>query len=163
MLTRIAVELAQAQRASESWLVVNDRVDIALVSGARAVQLTSRSVEVGDARSLAPDLLVGASVHNVKDAIAAERAGASWLVAGSVHATATHPGEAGRGVEFVAEITWRVRVPVIAIGGVLPQHIRPLREAGAHGVAAIRGIWGETDAARAAADYLSMYDSDGDA
>ena len=49
-------------------------------------------------------------------------------------------------------------VPVIAIGGIAPEHAPLLRGAGAHGFAVIRGIWGADDAAAAAARYLSAYD-----
>jgi thiamine monophosphate synthase len=50
-------------------------------------------------------------------------------------------------------------IPLIAIGGIVPQHIAPLRKLGVRGVAAIRGIWDSDNAERAAADYLSAYDA----
>jgi thiazole tautomerase (transcriptional regulator TenI) len=159
---RVAEELAHAQRQSESSLVVNDRIDIALAAGARGVQLTSHSISVSDALTIAGGMLLGASVHTAQQAVEAARDGAHWLIAGSVYATPSHKGEKGKGEDFISEIAWCVQTPVIAIGGILPLHVRSLRTAGAHGVAAIRGIWGAADAAKAAADYLSVYDSDGD-
>ncbi len=159
---RIAEELAHTQEATESWLVVNDRVDVAMAAGARAVQLTSQSMRIEDAISIARGVSVGASVHSVEEALAASRGGASWLVAGHVYDTASHEGDEGRGEDFVADIVWRVATPVIAIGGILPKNVQSLRRVGAYGIAAIRGIWGAGDAAAAASDYLSVYDSDGD-
>ena len=44
----LAAALAAAQDTTGAWLVVNDRVDIALASGARAIQLTSRSIDAAD-------------------------------------------------------------------------------------------------------------------
>ena len=70
--------------------------------------------------------------------------------------------EAGRGEDFIADVVWHVPTPVIAIGGILPENVPSLRRAGAYGVAVIRGIWGAADAAAAASDYLSRYDTDGD-
>lgn len=154
--------LAPEQERTGCWLLINDRVDVALGVGARGLQLTSRSIAVSDARRVAPGLAIGASVHDAESAAAAERDGADWVVAGHVFTTRSHPGEPGRGEALVHAIVARVRVPLIAIGGVRPEHIPALRAAGAHGVAAIRGVWGAgdaSDAERAAIDYLSRYDA----
>ncbi|MBX6332431.1 MAG: thiamine phosphate synthase, partial [Gemmatimonadaceae bacterium] len=84
--------------------------------------------------------------------------GASWVVAGNVYPTPTHAGAPGRGAALVRTIVAAAPVPCIAIGGVKPAHVAALRAAGAHGVAAISGIWGGDDAERAAIDYLSAYE-----
>ena len=76
--------LAAAQRVTGAWLVVNDRVDVARALGARAAQLTSRSLTAADARCAAPALAIGASVHGVSDGVTAAESGADWLVAGRV-------------------------------------------------------------------------------
>src|SRR5690348_7847476 len=83
----LAEALSDEQEATGCWLVVNDRVDVALASDARAVQLTSRSMSVDDARAIAPELYIGASVHSSADARAAAAAHADWLVAGHVFET----------------------------------------------------------------------------
>ncbi|MFL5579494.1 MAG: thiamine phosphate synthase [Gemmatimonadaceae bacterium] len=161
-LHALTARLAAAQDSTGCWLVVNDRVDVALGAGARGAQLTSRSMRVAEARRVAPPerLALGASVHAAADAREAELGGADWCVAGHVFPTVSHPGEPPRGVEFVRELVASVRMPVVAIGGVLPEHVAALRAAGAHGVAVIRGIWGAANPERAAADYLSPYDAD---
>src|SRR5947207_2507300 len=51
-------------------------------------------------------------------------------------------------------------IPIVAIGGIVPQHVAPLRRLGVHGVAAIRGIWDVEHSERAVIDYLSAYDSE---
>jgi thiazole tautomerase (transcriptional regulator TenI) len=79
-----------------------------------------------------------------------------------VFETASHSSAAGRGEEIIAELAWAVAAPIIAIGGIMPGNVATLRRAGAHGVAVIRGIWGEDDAGVAATDYLSKYDAYGD-
>ncbi len=139
MFFEIAAELAQLQRDFGSWLIVNDRVDVAVAVGARGVQLTSRSLSVADARKVAGDIPVGASVHSLEDAIAAYDAGASWCVAGNVFPTATHPGSPGRRVDFISLLASAVPIPIIAIGGVKPEHVPELLDAGAYGIATIRG------------------------
>jgi thiamine-phosphate diphosphorylase len=157
-LQALAAGLEAAQAVTGAWLVVNDRLDLALACRARGAQLTSRSLRVSDARRAAPALAVGASVHSLAEARAAAEEGASWLVAGHVFATATHPGDEGRGLPFVRAIAAAVDVPIVAIGGVKPEHCAVLRQAGAYGLAVIRGIWDAANAERAASDYLSAYD-----
>jgi thiamine monophosphate synthase len=51
-------------------------------------------------------------------------------------------------------------LPIVVIGGIVPQHVAPLRRLGVRGVAAIRGIWDADDSERAVTDYLSAYDSE---
>lgn len=158
----LAELLAEAQRLSGAWVVVNDRLDVALSSGVRGVQLPERSLSVGDARRLAGrHLRIGASVHDAEGATAAVAAGADWLVAGHVYDTPSHAGHPGRGAAFVRAIAGAAGPggpPVIAIGGVTPGHVPALRRAGAAGVAAIRGIWAAQDPSAAVAEYLSAHD-----
>lgn len=135
----LAVELVVIQQETGCWLVVNDRIDIALAVGARAVQLTSRSLAVADAKRIARGIPVGASVHSIADAEAAERAGADWCIAGNVFPTPSHPERQGGHATFIRAITAAVSIPVIAIGGVTPDDVRVLLDSGAYGVATIRG------------------------
>jgi thiamine-phosphate diphosphorylase len=151
--------LEAAQAITGAWLVINDRVDLALASRARGAQLTSRSLSVADARRAAPALALGASVHSLDEARAAADQGADWVVAGHVFPTTTHPGMPERGLSFVRSLVTELNVPVIAIGGIRPAHGAELRAAGVHGVAVIRGIWDATNAEQAASDYLSAYDN----
>jgi len=156
-LHELACRLAEVQSETGAWLVVNDRADVALSSGARGVQLTSRSLLPDDARRAAPALAFGASVHSAEDASAAVAAGATWLVAGHVFETESHPAKEGRGTAFIERLASAHAVPVIAIGGVRPEHVQGLRAAGAYGVAAIRGVWHASDAGAAVIDYLSAH------
>jgi len=82
---------------------------------------------------------VGASIHSVEEAQAAESAGASWCVAGTVFETPSHEGRPPARIEFVESVAKAVAIPVIAIGGVTPEDVAALLNAGAHGIATIRG------------------------
>ena len=154
-LYELAEALVAAQSITGAWLVVNDRVDVALAVGARGAQLTSRSLLTADARQAAPALALGASVHGVAEGIEAARAGADWLVVDHAFAPAAGAGASTTRIERLAALS---SAPLVAIGGIRPRHCRALRMAGAHGVAVIRGIWDAPNAERAAADYLSCHD-----
>ena len=157
----IAVALARLQRTTGCWLVVNDRVDVAMTAGARGVQLTSRSMRVRDARDVAPSLAIGASVHTTSDADAAVAEGADWLVAGHARDAPNADGGNGHGLAFVERLAAEHSLPLIAIGGIRPEHVGALCRAGVYGVAAIRGVWDAPDAEAAAIDYLSAHDAHG--
>ncbi len=162
---RYALALALAPIADRTGcrVVINDRADLALAAGAWGTQLTSRSIRVAELRHLRPNHPVGASVHTPAEAADAADAGASWLVAGHVFETASHPGEPARGTEFiVAALAGAGAVPVVAIGGLTPERVRTVRALGVHGIAVIRGIWGASDAGAAATDYLTAYDDAAD-
>ena len=157
LLHSLATSLLDLQRESGCWLIINDRVDVALSTGARAIQLTSTSLPISDVRALLANARIGASVHSDIEATNAEQDGAEWVVAGNVYATGTHVGRAGRGATFLRGIA-AAGLPVIAIGGVMPEDIPDLASSGAYGVAMIRGIWGADNAEAAARRYLSIYD-----
>ena len=118
-------------------MVVNDRLDVALASGAGGVHLGADSISVDAARRLAPPgFAIGRSVHSVEEAIAAE--GADYLFAGTVFPSASKP-QATRwlGVDGLRAIVRTVRAPVLAIGGINGERIDAIAAAGAAGFAAI--------------------------
>jgi len=136
----LATALAGFQLETGCWLIVNDRVDVAASVGARGIQLASHSLRVSEARAVAGQMPVGISVHSVDEALGAEAEDASWCVAGTVFETPSHDGRVGSKISFVREVARAVKIPVIAIGGIRPEHVAALREAGAYGIATIRGV-----------------------
>jgi len=134
-------------------LFINDRLDIALAVDAEGVQLTPESLSPEEARRLSARWWIGRSVHNLAEAEAAQAGGADYLLAGPVFPTATHPDRAPLGLGALREIVG-LGLPVIAIGGVTARNAREVREAGAHGAAAIRALWDATEPAAAARQML---------
>jgi len=135
----LASKLVAFQAESGCWLIVNDRVDVGAAVGAKGIELASHSLRVREARAVAPDIPIGISIHSVEEAIAAEEDGATWCVAGTVFETPSHEGQKGSQIEFISDVARAVSIPIIAIGGIQPEHIEPLKAAGAYGIATIRG------------------------
>lgn len=155
-LYSLTLALLELQEQTKCWCITNDRVDIALACGVRGVQLTHKSITVPDVQMIAPALRIGASVHSPDEARDAEQAGADWCVAGHVFETSTHPELPRRENSFINDVVSAVSFPVIAIGGIRPEHVRSLVHRGAHGIAAIRGIWSDENPELAASRYLSQ-------
>lgn len=76
---------------------------------------------------------IGTSVHSVEDALSAERAGATYLMAGHIFDTDCKKGLPGRGIAFLTEVCQSVELPVYAIGGITPENLPEIRSAGAAG------------------------------
>ena len=193
-LLNVARALVDTQLETGAWLIINDRVDIALIAGAWGIQLAGTSMEPADAARVilhsldraatlargegtaagqAPDApAVGASVHSLEEGISARLGGASWAVVSHVLGSRATPARGGRyddaaeraeaptGAALAQQLVRHSGIPIVAIGGIVPQHVVPLRKLGISGVAAIRGIWDAENAGRAALDYLSAYDSE---
>ena len=153
-LYALATILAPLQDRTACRLVINDRVDIALATGAWGAQLAGDSIALTDAHRIGPTLRLGVSVHTIEAARDVAAVGAAWMFAGNVFETPSHQGRQGRGESFIREVA-ATRVPVIAIGGVTPADVPGLKAAGAHGIAAIRGIWHSSDPGDAALAYLA--------
>jgi thiamine-phosphate diphosphorylase len=129
-----------------SPLFVNDRLDVALAVPAAGVQLGSASLSVSAARDLEPRWWIGRSVHDLGEAEAARTEGADYLVLGPVYRSATHADREPLGLDALRRIV-ALGLPVVAIGGITVERVREVRDAGAHGIAAIRAFWDDSDPA----------------
>ena len=151
-LLRLARRLRLVTRG-RALLVVNDRVDVAMLSGADGVQLGETALDVADVRKLVgPDILIGRSVHSEVGAVDAECQGADFLVLGTVFETASHPDGRVGGLDLVREVTGAVGIPVLGVGGITPANAASVIEAGASGAAVITAITMSDDPRTAASD-----------
>ncbi|HEX2166863.1 MAG TPA: thiamine phosphate synthase [Longimicrobiales bacterium] len=147
--------LRHAAVASGAWLLVNDRVDIAMAVCASGVQLGARSMPVSDARRLLGDAAcIGCSVHDAGEAVQAQRDGADFVLLGTIYESVSHPGQRAAGSDLVRDAAERTTLPVIAIGGITPDRIKAIAAAGAYGAAVLGGIWRAAGPAAAAAAYM---------
>ncbi|HEV2488710.1 MAG TPA: thiamine phosphate synthase [Candidatus Acidoferrales bacterium] len=135
-------------------VLINDRLDVALASRAAGVHLGAESLPVTEAvrwcrAGNAPaEFCIGVSCHALREAVEAERAGASYVFFGPIYET---PSKARfgppQGSERLAEVCKRVRIPVLAIGGINEENAEACLRAGAAGIAAIRLFQGTSNSA----------------
>jgi len=139
----LAHSLREVTRRVGAGLFINGRLDAALAVGANGLQRGHDAPPIPVLRSRAPGLTIGASVHGVDEVRAAERDGADFIIFGSVYDTLSkRPYGPPQGVAALAKVVEAVRIPVFAIGGITPERVPAVREAGAHGVAVISAILG---------------------
>jgi thiamine-phosphate diphosphorylase len=136
-------------------LIINDRVDVALMVGADGVHLGQQDMAITDARVLAPPAwIIGVSAESVDDARRAERKGADYIGVSPVFATQTKLDAATPlGLKGLRQIRNAVQIPLVAIGGIHCGNVRDVIRAGADGVAVVSAVV-SADSPRAAAAAL---------
>jgi len=131
-------------------LIASRRLDLVAAYALDGAQLTADSISLDDARRwLGQKVRLGFSAHSVDEALAAQRSGADYVMLAPVFDTASKPDVAGRGLEWLAEASAALSIPVIALGGVTPDRTRGILDVGAWGVAAVSAIGAAPDVARA--------------
>jgi thiamine-phosphate pyrophosphorylase len=152
-LGRRSPSVADARRV----LQVGNGADERRLVGGLTAEAAATTAHSPPART-SVEWLVGASVHDLVEAREAVDAGADFLVAGAVYATASHPERPAAEVRLIEEVA-ALGLPVIAIGGVTVERAGELRRAGAAGVAVIRGIWDSPSPGEAVQRYLEAWQS----
>jgi len=161
-LCALARDVVRAARGSATDVVVNDRADVARAAGARGVHLRADGPPADVVRSMDEDWLIGRSHHGDKPLIGG--AALDYVIFGTVFATSSKPDVIACGPDALADATRRLRVPVLAIGGVTPANAADVARTGAGGLAAIGAflpIGASPDAcgaARAVADLRAAFD-----
>lgn len=122
-------------------LIINDRVDVALLTNIHRVHLPGHSFSPKELLQKFPHLHAGVSVHSIEEAKAAEKNGAEYVMFGHVYDTTCKPGLQARGVQLVKELTSSLSIPVVAIGGLTPDRIPELKHANVKGIAVMSGIF----------------------
>ncbi len=155
-LTTLAQKLRRMTDRYDALLLINDRVDIALAVGADGVHLGTEDLPIAAARRLGPDLILGASSHNEREAVAAERDGASYVNIGPLFATGTKPWDREfLGLEGLRRIAPRVNIPFTVMGGIKIRHVPELTAAGARTIAVVTAVTAASDPGAAAAEFLA--------
>ncbi|HEY2804304.1 MAG TPA: thiamine phosphate synthase [Gemmatimonadales bacterium] len=120
-------------------VIVNDRFDVAIATGAAGCHLGPADLPLDVARRLAPaGFILGGSAGNPEEARIATRGGADYLGVGPIHSTANKSDAGGAiGIEGFTAVRLATALPCVAIGGVGASDIPALVEAGAAGIAVI--------------------------
>lgn len=157
-LLQLASAIVERCHAAGATCLINDRVDVALASGADGVHLGAYDLPLATAKRLAgDDLLVGGTARDPDTARRLVDEGADYLGVGPVYATTTKHGlPAPLGPGRVREIAGAVDVPVIAIGGLTYARVPAVLAAGAHGVAVVGAVSDAIDPAGATRMLLAV-------
>lgn len=118
-------------------LIINNNIEVAMEINAYGYH-TSFQNFINTPRKF--PRIIGVSVHNLEEAIASERFGADYLLAGHVFETDCKKGLKGKGISFIKKICDSVSIPVIAIGGINESNVDDVLNSGVYGVAVMSSI-----------------------
>ena len=153
-----ALEIRKVADEYCRFFFVNDRVDIALASGADGVHLGQSDIPLEVARDLMGETaIIGISVDNVEQAVAAAEGGADYIGIGAIFNTSTKPGaKQGVGLGAIYEIREAVDIPIVAIGGINRGNIQDVVRAGADAAAVVSAVVAQDDIKSAAHELRDL-------
>ncbi len=150
-----ARRIREATRSSGTLFIVNDQLDVAILSGADGVHLGQGDVPVAEARSLlGQGMIIGISCSSLAEASEAENHGADYLGVGAIIATPTKEGYPVVGLEGLRQIAKESSLPLVAIGGVNLGNMAEMKAAGAKYLAMVREFQEDTAARVATVNRL---------
>jgi thiamine-phosphate pyrophosphorylase len=152
----LGLKAARFLRSKKIPLIINDRVEIALACEADGVHLGQDDMPLLYARKLlGKDRMIGISVATPVEAEAAEKGGADYIGAGPVFSTSSKRDLGPLlGLEGLRAIRQKVKIPILAIGGISSANVSDVISAGADGVAVISAIASAANPKTAATELI---------
>ena len=158
---RGAKVVAEMSRQAAAEFFVNDRPDIAVLSGASGVHLGQDDLSVEQARALVGnERWVGVSTHNEQQFREALQTSADYIAVGPVFATSSKENpDPVVGTEFLRKMRLLTAKPIVAIGGITLERAAEVIAAGADSLAVISDILLAEEPAKRAAEFLKILEA----
>jgi len=146
---RFLVELC---RRHSVLCIINDRVDVAMLSNADGVHVGQTDVPAAEARKLpGADKIVGVSTPHIQQAKAAVRDGADYIGVGPFFKSATKPRDFAAGPQYAKQVAEHVKIPAVAIAGITEANVDEVSATGVKAVAVTAAVTGSDDPGNASA------------
>jgi thiamine-phosphate pyrophosphorylase len=138
----LTIQLAELCNRGRVCLILNDCVDITLVTGVSGVHLGQDDFPVQEARTLLRDRLIGCSTHTLEQFQVAQKSPVDYIAIGPVYKTTTKQSSNQMlGIATVDSWLRNKSKPVVAIGGIQLEHFGELLNAGIDGIAMISALY----------------------
>lgn len=146
-------------RQHDALFIVNDDVALAKETQANGVHLGREDTSLTQAREqLGPLAIIGVSCYNeLARAETAQAQGADYIAFGRFFPSRTKPRAVPANLDLLREAKKKLRIPIVAIGGITPENGASLIAAGADALAVIEGVFGQVDVRAAAERYTSLF------
>lgn len=145
--------LRELTHGSSTLFIMNDRPDLAALCRADGVHIGQEELPVKEARTIVgADALIGVSTHSLEQARRAVLDGANYLGVGPTFSSGTKSFASYPGLELVQSVAGEIGLPWFAIGGIGPENIDRVLQAGATRVAVSGAVWESESPERAAGE-----------
>ncbi len=135
----VAVKLREITE-NKALFIVNGDVDLAKKVRADGIHFPEKHVFDADSEKLKKSFILGKSVHSLEMATKAASEGIDYLIVGTLFPSKSHPQGRSSGTKIIEDISRKVSVPLIGIGGISSQNCQKVIDSGASGVAVIGAI-----------------------
>jgi thiamine-phosphate pyrophosphorylase len=154
-----AIRLKALLDEYEVPLIINDRIEVALASGADGLHIGQSDGDPVEARGrLGEDALIGLSVQTLEQLKAVDVERIDYLGLGPVYATPTKPDHAAPlGIEGLTQFVRSSPLPTVAIGGISLANAGEVMTSGTDGLAVVSALCSAEDPAEAAQQFLAQY------
>ena len=154
----LAIELVKICHKHKVPLIINDDVELAASAGADGVHIGKEDGAIAHARMrLGSDAIIGVSCYNfVEQALEAQGQGATYVAFGRFFPSFSKPLAAPAKIETLQQAKLALKIPIVAIGGILPENGAELLAAGADLLAVIGGLF-ESQPERSARAYQALF------
>jgi len=156
---KIATKLKQLC-AGKALFIINDDVELAKAAAADGIHLGKDDADIGRARALLGDKIIGVSCYNrLSLAEAAQAAGVDYVAFGRFFTSSTKPDAAQASVDLIVQAKKSLSVPVVAIGGITVNNAGSLIKAGVDSIAVINGLFAQPEIRKTAQAYCALFDN----
>ncbi len=154
----LAKELVKICHQYDVPLIINDDIELAIRVAADGVHLGEDDATVPEARQrLGKNAIIGVSCYNsVEKAIVAEKQGATYVAFGRFFPSSSKPLASPAEINTLCEAKKVLTIPIVAIGGILPENGMQLLNAGADFLAVIGGLF-TTQPEQSARAYSELF------
>jgi thiamine-phosphate pyrophosphorylase len=155
LLTRARI-LRELTRGTETFFIMNDRPDLALLANADGIHVGQEELCVKDVRRVVGSRqLIGVSTHNIEQAQQAVLDGANYIGVGPTFPSNTKEFSEFPGLDFIRAVSEQIRLPAFAIGGITLQNVEEVRRAGGMRIAVSAAVCNAPDVCKAASDFVA--------
>ncbi len=159
----LALKMREVTEKHRKLFFVNDRPDLALLSGADGVHVGQDDLPVSSVREIMRggnrEYWVGKSTHEISQSVSAQEEGADYIGVGPVFATPTKPDYRPAGLTFVSQASRTIRIPFVCIGGIDLTNVEEVLSAGASRIAAVRALFSSEDVYESAQKFRNKIES----
>ena len=136
-----AKKLRKITNKYNALLIINDRVDIAILSDADGVHVGQSDIPLKEVRKLlGDDKIIGVSTGSIELAKLAKKDGADYIGVGAVFNTTTKLDANNVGIKMLSDIKESVDIPIVAIGGIKLSNLEQIKDININGYAVISDI-----------------------
>ena len=151
-----AIKLRQITKKYNVTFVINDRVDIAMIADADGVHVGQSDIDaMSIIKLIGEDKIIGVSARNVEEAKIAKENGADYLGIGAMFSTQTKNDAKEVSFETLRQITEKVNLPFVLIGGITLDNVDKLKQFNPDGYALVSGILAADDIGKRVGEWLN--------